>query len=70
MAGGILGLPLASGCGKKSQQRQFCFVLILVFLYRYMEPEGLWQRPCRCSLRGNDDIFVVYPPVPGQLARS
>ena len=23
-----------------------------------MEPEGLWQRPCRCPLRGNGDIFV------------
>ena len=26
----------------------FCFVLNLVFLSRYMQPEGPWQRPCRC----------------------
>ena len=46
------------------------FVLNLVFITRYMRSKGPWQRHSRCPSRGNDDIFVVYPPVPDQLARS
>ena len=33
------------------------FVLNQLFIYRYMEPEGLWQRPCRCPSRGNGGLF-------------
>ena len=58
------------GSNKEVFDAEVFFVLNLVFLYRYMEPGGLWQRPCRCCMRGNDDIFVVYPPVPDQLAWS
>ena len=35
----------------------FFFVLILVFVTRYMRPGGPWQRLCRCPLRDSDGLF-------------
>ena len=37
--------------------RAFVFVLILVFVTRYMGPEGPWQRLCRCPSQGSSGIF-------------
>ena len=40
----------------------FYFDLIQLFITRYMEPEGLWQRPCRYRR-----LLQVYPfPTPGR----
>ena len=34
-----------------------CFVLIQLFIPRYMRPGGAWQRLCRCPLRGNGGLL-------------
>ena len=40
----------------------FVFVLILVFITRYMRPGGPWQRLSRCPLRSSGGFFIhVYP---------
>ena len=42
----------------------FFFVLILLFLSRYMQPEGLWQRHSRCPFQGGARLFnltISYP---------
>ena len=33
------------------------FVLNQLFITRYMQPEGLWQRLCRCPLPGNGGVL-------------
>ena len=33
------------------------FVLNQLFITRYMQPGGLWQRLCRCPLRGNGGVL-------------
>ena len=45
--------------------------LIQLFITRYMQPGGLWQRLRRCPLRGNDGAFFIRKPFPtsNQLAR-
>ena len=35
----------------------FCFVLILLFITRYMRPIGPWQRLCRCPPRISGGLF-------------
>ena len=39
----------------------FCFVLILVFITRYMQPVGLWQRQSRCPLEDSDGFLESIP---------
>ena len=43
--------------GQRASPVLFCFVLNQLFITRYMQPGGLWQRLCRCPLRGNGELF-------------
>ena len=36
------------------------FVLNLVFLSRYMWPEGPWQRPCRCPQDSSGLFYITF----------
>ena len=46
------------------------FVFILVFITRYIGPEGPWQRLCRCLSQGNDGFFYLIFPTSDQLVFS
>lgn len=41
----------------ESRPRKRVFFLFVIFVPRYMQPEGLLQRLCRCPLRGNGGLF-------------
>ena len=58
------GLPQDSPVSPAPSSRFLFFVLILLFITRYMRPVGPWQRHSRCPLQVSAGLFKVtfsYP---------
>ena len=54
---GFRGPTMTTGQYGYMENCFFLFVLGQLFITRYMQPEGLWQRLCRCPLQGNGGVL-------------